>query len=128
MQTLSKKMADKLKVVKIDVDKYPKIAARYGIEVRCMLQQTPLYIAAGATFYAITGLIASCTSHFIEYHALCFNSMMLCLRLQALPTLVVFKDGQQKDRIEGDAIGPVLLNGQHLEERLQYLLFQHAPK
>ena len=33
LQGLSKQMGDKLKIVKIDTDKYPKIASRYGIQV-----------------------------------------------------------------------------------------------
>ena len=43
--------------------------------------------------------------------------------LQALPTLLVFQNGKQADRIEGNDAGRVLMNGQLLTDRLQYLLF-----
>lgn len=76
LSNLSKQMGDKIKIVKIDTDKYPKIATRYSI--------------------------------------------------QALPTLLVFKDGKQADRIEGNDAGRMLMNGQLLTDRLQYLLFSKA--
>ncbi len=43
--------------------------------------------------------------------------------MQALPTLLVFRDGKQADRIEGNDAGRILMNGQLLADRLQYLLF-----
>ncbi|KAL0053685.1 hypothetical protein WJX82_009279 [Trebouxia sp. C0006] len=73
LSKLSAQMGDKIKIVKIDTDKYPKIASRYAI--------------------------------------------------QALPTLLVFRDGKQADRIEGNDAGRILMNGQLLADRLQYLLF-----
>lgn len=73
LSKLSTQMGDKIKIVKIDTDKYPKIASRYAI--------------------------------------------------QALPTLLVFQNGKQADRIEGNDAGRVLMNGQLLTDRLQYLLF-----
>ena len=49
--------------------------------------------------------------------------MQLHVWLQALPTLLVFQNGKQADRIEGNDAGRVLMNGQLLADRLQYLLF-----
>lgn len=49
--------------------------------------------------------------------------MHLHVWLQALPTLLVFQNGKQADRIEGNDAGRVLMNGQLLADRLQYLLF-----
>ncbi|KAL3146632.1 thioredoxin, variant 2-like protein [Trebouxia sp. C0010 RCD-2024] len=80
-QTLSKvstQMAGKIKFVKIDTDKYPKVASRYAI--------------------------------------------------QALPTLLVFENGQQIDRIDGQDAGRMCMNAQLLADRLQYLLFSSSSK
>ncbi|KAL3149797.1 hypothetical protein ABBQ38_013622 [Trebouxia sp. C0009 RCD-2024] len=80
-QTLSKvsaQMAGKIKFVKIDTDKYPKIASRYAI--------------------------------------------------QALPTLLVFQNGKQIDRIDGQDAGRMCMNAQLLADRLQYLLFSSSSK
>ncbi|MDB9315544.1 thioredoxin [Spirulina sp. CS-785/01] len=66
LEQVSQKMGDRVQVVKIDTDKYPKLASQYQIE--------------------------------------------------ALPTLVLFKNGQEAERIEGVVQTPQLI------ERLQPLL------
>ncbi|MEM9542658.1 MAG: thioredoxin [Cyanobacteria bacterium P01_E01_bin.42] len=66
LDQVSQQMGDRLQVVKIDSDKYPQLASKYGIE--------------------------------------------------ALPTLVLFKDGQPVDRIEGVVQPPQLI--QRLQSRL----------
>ena len=47
--------------------------------------------------------------------------MHICL--QALPTLLVFQNGKQVDRIDGQDAGRMCMNAQLLADRLQYLLF-----
>lgn len=46
--------------------------------------------------------------------------------MQALPTMVVFQNGQQVDRIEGNDAGRMCMNAQVLVDRLQYTLFSKA--
>jgi len=75
LTTVSSQLSDKVKIVKIDTDKYPKLASRY--------------------------------------------------RIQALPTMVVFQNGRQVDRIEGNDAGRMCMNAQLLVDRLQSkLLFK----
>ncbi|MEM1171919.1 MAG: thioredoxin [Cyanobacteria bacterium P01_H01_bin.35] len=59
LEQVNEQMKDKLRIVKIDTDKYPQLASRYGIE--------------------------------------------------ALPTLVLFKNGQPADKIEGVIQPPQLV-------------------
>ena len=58
-----------------------------------------------------------------SYIPIC-NVTQACL--QALPTLLVFQNGKQADRIEGNDAGRMLMNGQLLADRLQYLLFSNS--
>ena len=87
--------------------------------IACSIQVAPYIVHAELAYTTISKHALhgdNSTSKMIAYVSV----------LQALPTLLVFKDGKQADRIEGNDAGRMLINGQLLTDRLQYLLFSKA--
>lgn len=89
LSTVSQRLSGAISCVRIDVDKYPALASKYEVQVRtamCFTQRITLCDESRSRACDIAG--REC------------NSQEGCSRLQALPTLVLFKDGKPIDKVE----------------------------